>query len=214
MSAFGPAIDLVVFDCDGVLLDSVAIKTATFGTLYEDLGPEAVAYVTDYHMRHGGVSRYTKFEHFHEKFFGRAITPDESAALDRRFNDLALEQLLRTPAIPGAREFLAAHHGAGPMYVASGAPQYELTVILEKMDLARYFTAIHGSPPHKAVLLRRIVEAEGADPARTLMIGDSSTDLEAARAVGTRFLGVGQFPPPLPWLPDLTGLDAFLEELH
>lgn len=208
MSAF----DLLVFDCDGVLLDSVAVKTDTFGKLFEHLGPEAVDYVKDHHLRHGGVSRYAKFEHYFQKFMGRSISAEESAALDRRFNEIALEQLLITPPIAGAREFLETHQGEWPMYVASGAPDRDLRIILEKMGLAPYFRGIHGSPTPKAELLAMIVDQEEADPRRTLMIGDSNTDLDAANAVGTRFLGVGEFPPPHPWMPDLTGLYDFLTE--
>lgn len=213
MSAADSAIDVIVFDCDGVLLDSVAVKTDTFGRLFEDLGPEAVAYVKAYHLKHGGVSRYSKFEHYYAHFHNRPISDAESEALDRRFNKIALEQLLRTPPIAGAREFLEAHSTIWPLYVASGAPDYELKVILDTMGLSHFFKAVHGSPTPKAELLAMIVANEGADPSRTLMIGDSGTDLDAALAVGTRFLGIGEFPAPLPWMPDLTGLEQFLENL-
>lgn len=209
----GNAIDVVVFDCDGVLLDSVTIKTRTFGKLFEDLGPEAVEYVTDYHLRHGGVSRYAKFEHYYEKFHGRAVTAEESAALDKRFNELALAELLQTPFLPGVEEFLQAHNETWPLYVASGAPQYELEIILQKMKLSRYFKGIFGSPTPKAQLLADIVASEQAAPQRVLMIGDSGTDLEAAQAVGTRFVGIGEFPSPIPWMPDLTGLEAHIDGL-
>jgi phosphoglycolate phosphatase-like HAD superfamily hydrolase len=200
------AIDVVVFDCDGVLLDSVPVKTRTFGLLFEDLGPEAAKYVTDFHLAHGGMSRYAKFEHYYRQFHGREITPEESAALDKRFNELALAELLRTPFLPGVEEFLKAHRATWPLYVASGAPQYELEIVLSKVGLAGYFKGILGSPTPKARLLADIVAAEGADPGRVLMIGDSGTDLDAARTVGTRFVGIGEFPEPVAWLPDLTAL--------
>lgn len=207
------AIDVIVFDCDGVIIDSVPIKTQTFGRLFEDLGPEAVDYVTSYHLKHGGVSRYAKFEHYFQKFHGRAITEDESRALDARFNQLALEQLMATPVLPGVLEFLQAYQQTWPLYVASGAPDYELKVILNKMGLDGYFKGIFGSPTPKAQLLADIVAAEGAAPERVLMIGDSGTDLEAAEAVGTRFLGVGEFPAPVACMPDLTGLYDHVQSL-
>ncbi|WP_051445126.1 HAD family hydrolase [Desulfocurvus vexinensis] len=212
-TARGSALDVIVFDFDGVILNSMPLKTTTFGRLFEDLGPEASAYVRAYHVEHAGVSRYVKFEHFYQKFHGRSVTPEESAALDRRFAELAMQELLRTPTLPGAREFLEAHHATWPLYVASGAPQYELDAVLGAMGLARCFKAICGAPPAKAEVLRRIVQAEGADPARVLMIGDANTDLAAARAVGTRFLGVGPFPEPVVWMADLTGLPGYIASL-
>ncbi|WP_461211557.1 HAD family hydrolase [Desulfocurvus sp. DL9XJH121] len=208
------AIDVIVFDCDGVLLDSVPIKTRTFGKLFEDLGPEAVDYVVSYHMAHGGVSRYAKFAHYFERFHGRSITENESRDLDRRFNELGMEELLTTPPIPGVVDFLEKHQATWPLYVASGAPQYELEIVLRKVGLFKYFKQVLGSPRPKALLLGDAVRAENAEPGRVLMIGDASTDLEAARRVGTRFLGVGEFPPPVDWMPDLTGLEAYIAGLQ
>lgn len=207
--------DVICFDCDGVLLDSVGIKTDAFASLFREHGPEAEAFMVDYHLAHGGVSRYEKFRHFYRQWLKRDITEAEMAELDRRFTGACLSALLTTPMIAGAREFLeanSARQGGYPLYVASGAPHQELTHILAHMDLTRHFRAIYGSPPAKAHLLARVVDESGAAPSKVLMVGDSSTDLLAAQAVGTGFLGVGEFQPPHPWMPDLTGLDAWLAE--
>lgn len=209
-------LDVICFDCDGVLLDSVGIKTDAFASLFREHGPEAEAFMVNHHLAHGGVSRYEKFRHFFRQWLKREITEAEMADLDRRFSQACLSALLTTPMIPGAREFLetnsARPDGGLPLYVASGAPHEELLHILEHMGLSKHFQAIHGSPPAKAALLARVVDQSGAAPGRVLMVGDSSTDLLAAQLVGTAFLGVGEFEPPHPWLPDLTGLEAWLAE--
>ena len=205
--------DVICFDCDGVLLDSVGIKTDAFASLFREHGPEAEAFMVDYHMAHGGVSRYEKFRHFFRHWFKREITEAEMAELGERFTKACLKALLTTPMIPGAREFLEANAARPkplPLYVASGAPHQELVHILAHMGLSGHFKAIYGSPPAKAALLARVVDEAGVEPARVLMVGDSSTDLLAAQVVGTGFLGVGEFEPPHAWLPDLTGLAAWL----
>lgn len=205
------AIEVIVFDCDGVLLDSVDVKTRAFAALFAEHGPEAAAFIVDYHLRHGGVSRYEKFRHFFRERLGRDITLEEMDALDQRFTKACLAALLAAPMIPGAREFLEANPGNRPLYVCSGAPERELRFIFNHMGLTGRFKAIHGSPTPKAENLARIVAGCGAAPEAVLMVGDSNTDLDAAIKVGTRFLGVGEFPAPHPWMPDLTGLAAFLE---
>ena len=212
-------IDVICFDCDGVLLDSVGIKTDAFASLFREHGPEAEAFMVNYHLANGGVSRYEKFRHFYRHWFKREITEAEMAGLDERFTKACLSALLTTPMIPGAREFLEANNARDdglPLYVASGAPHQELVFILDHMGLTGHFRAIYGSPPAKAQLLARVVDeakAEfGVEPGRVLMVGDSSTDLLAAQLVGTAFLGVGEFEPPHPWLPDLTELAAWLIE--
>ena len=52
------ALKCLVFDCDGVILDSVPVKTRAFARLAEPYGEEARDRFVMYHTVHGGVSRY------------------------------------------------------------------------------------------------------------------------------------------------------------
>ncbi|MDY7001188.1 MAG: HAD family hydrolase [Thermodesulfobacteriota bacterium] len=206
-------VKIIIFDCDGVILDSVDIKTNAFVSLFEGYGQDAVELITDYHLRHGGVSRFEKFKYFFREYLGRSITEDEMLVLDQKFTKAALDALLKTPLIPGVKEFLAAHHETWPLYVASGAPEHELKFIFNHLDLTQYFQGIYGSPRPKHAILAHIVQECEVKPEDALMVGDSHTDLAAALTVGTRFLGVGEFEPPHPWMDDLTGLEKFLNNL-
>ena len=206
-------LECLVFDCDGVILDSVPVKTRAFARLAEPYGPEARDRFVMYHARHGGVSRYRKFAWFFREQLGREITEAESAEWGRRFADYALDEVRRCALIPGALDVLRFWQGRLPLYVCSGAPDEEVRLVLAERGLDGYFTAIHGSPPAKAELLARIVNQAGLPPEAALMVGDAVTDRDAAEQVGTRFYGVG---PELkggsfPWGPDLQGLNAWIE---
>ena len=61
------SLDCIVFDCDGVIMESVECKTRAFGRTVENHGPEAVAQLVEYHLAHGGVSRFEKFRWFHAR---------------------------------------------------------------------------------------------------------------------------------------------------
>lgn len=202
----------VVLDCDGVILETVGLKTDAFAASAAHLGPEAVRLLVDFHAAHGGVSRYEKYRHLWREFFKREITEDEMRDMVGRFLAAAADGLPKAPFVPGAREFIESWTGRLPLHVASGAPDEELKAILRIKGVDRHFVSIHGSPPAKADLLARIVAAEGIAPAETLMVGDSGTDLDAARLVGTLFYGRGPFPEPYPWGTDLFGLGAFIEQ--
>ena len=183
-------ISLVVFDCDGVILESVDVKTRAFGQIIEEYGVEAVARMTEYHLAHGGVSRFRKFEWFYDEVVGRNITEGELQALGRKFKQLVFEGVMCSPLVPGIMETLESLHGRLPMYVASGTPNDELLQVLDTRNLTRFFKGVYGTPPGKSELLRRIIEKEGIAPNDTLMVGDSSTDLDAAQSCGAKFFGV------------------------
>lgn len=205
-------LECLVFDCDGVLLDSVPVKTRAFARLAEPFGPEATDRFVMYHSVHGGVSRYRKFAWFFQEVLGREITQEESEEWGRRFAEYALDEVRRCPLVPGVLETLERWHGALPLYVCSGAPQEELSLVLRERGLDRYFVAIHGSPPGKASLLAQLVHEAGVMPEAALMVGDAVTDRNAAEEVGTLFYGVGEGLKggPFPWGPDLTGLNDWI----
>jgi len=209
------SLSCIVFDCDGVILESVPVKTRAFARIAEPFGPEAVDRLLMYHKVHGGVSRYKKFEWLYREVLGREITREELEDFGRRYAEISFEEVCRCALVPGAEDVLKRWLGRAPMYVCSGAPHKELNAVLQRQGLHRYFVGVYGSPPAKTPLLRDIIRRAGVDPATTVMVGDSVTDLDAAKAVGTRFYGRGGDlkGSGFPWGEDLTGLNDWLESL-
>jgi len=210
------SLDLIVFDCDGIILESMDIKTAAFRRIGEIISEEAAEGMVAYHSINGGVSRYKKFEWLYATYKGRAITEEETEVLNEQFKKIALEEIARCPLVPGVQSVLDHWHGRLPMYVASGAPEEELRMIIQNRGLNQYFAGVYGSPTVKTQLLRMIVQHAGVKPCNTVMIGDSRTDQYAAEAVGARFYGRGEYfkYSGHPWHEDLTRLNEYLEELH
>lgn len=203
----------LVFDCDGVLLDSVPVKTRAFGRLAEPYGPEARDRFVLYHTVHGGVSRYRKFEWFFREILGREITRAESEAWGEKFAEYALDEVRKCDLIPGALQTLEAWQGNLPMYVCSGAPVSELNLVLGERKLASFFAGIYGSPPAKGELLKAIIRSQSElMPEETLMVGDSITDEDAASQAGAQFYGIGQELKGgnFPWSENLVPLNAWI----
>jgi beta-phosphoglucomutase-like phosphatase (HAD superfamily) len=69
------------FDFDGVLADSVEVKTKAFARLFAPFGPEVSAKVVDHHRRHSGVTRVEKFRHYYQEFLHQALSEAELAEL-------------------------------------------------------------------------------------------------------------------------------------
>lgn len=181
------ALRAIVFDFDGVILESVDIKTRAFRELLPGR-PALQDRLERHHLAHLGVSRYEKFEWICRELLAHAPSREEIADLDRRFS-AAIALHMRTCAfVPGAREFLLRHADKEPLYVASATPEIELRHIVEDRALTTLFKGIYGFPTTKADALARVVRDVGGAPEDVLFVGDSRQDAEAARAVGVTFV--------------------------
>lgn len=206
----------VFFDFDGVILESVDAKTRAFAALYQEHGEAVVSAVIDYHMAHGGLSRFEKFRHYEEVLLGRPLTPERSADLGERFTALAFREVVGSAWVEGAEAALKALHGRMPLFVASGTPEDELRQIVTLRGLDHYFDGVYGSPRKKDRIINETCSACGIDPQRTVMVGDAMTDYDAAKATGAAFVGrltpaVPAFPGGIAQLHDLRGLPALFE---
>lgn len=199
---------LIALDCDGVILDSVDVKTRAFAAVAETFGAGAPERMVEYHLLHGGVSRQSKFTWLYRELNGQTIPPSELNILCERFAEYCREGVMNAPLIPGAMDFIQSASGILPLHVVSGTPEVELRAIFDFRGLSSYFRSIRGTPPEKIAMLKSLVKESGLSPERILMIGDSVTDLEAAEAAGTLFFGIGLDMEGCGWpvAPDLLGL--------
>ena len=207
----------VVLDFDGVVLDSVGIKTKAFSRLFEDKGPGVVKQVVDYHLANGGISRFKKFAHIYTNILGEALSKAESSRLGHRFSVLAFDEIVKAAWIPGALEFLRNYYQRYLLFVASGTPHEELQQIIRLRGLDRYFVGAFGSPATKTKILNRIVTENRLKKTETLFVGDAMTDFQAAMESGVRFIGIASesappFPAPTKVLVDLCKLGEAIDD--
>ncbi len=92
---------LIIFDFDGVIADSVEIKTEAFADLYRPYGESIVTEVVNYHRAHGGMSRFEKFEHYHRVLIKQPINDTILTELGVEFSRLVLEKVVACAEIPG-----------------------------------------------------------------------------------------------------------------
>lgn len=177
----------VVFDFDGVILESGHIKTESFVALLAEQPALQPAFLA-YHLQHLGISRYVKFRYMVEELLARPYTPADETELEAAFERLVLDKILVCPFVAGAKETLRALRNKLPTFVASGTPHEELKMIVEKRGLAPYFNEVWGTPQSKPTILQHILQRHGWQANEVLMIGDGLSDYEAATAVGCRFL--------------------------
>jgi len=181
----------VFFDFDGVILDSVDVKTQAFAAMFRVYGPEVERAVVDYHLANGGISRFRKFEYYYRELLQAPITQEILDNLGLEFNRLALEGVLAAPFIDGALETLILlKQQKVPAFVVSGTPHEEIQLIVETRNLGSYFVETHGSPRKKQEIVQDIASRHSLPLESCLFIGDATTDFEAAHLCGTAFLGI------------------------
>ncbi len=181
----------VFFDCDGVILDSVDVKTRAFAKLFSQHGPEIEAAVVEYHLKNGGVSRFEKFRYYYEHILKRSITDYEIEELGKAFSSLVVEEVIASPFIDGALESLEQlKEKAVPIYLVSGTPEPEMIEIAGKKGIADFFVEIHGSPQKKWDAVADLLARKGYDSSRCIFLGDAMSDYEAAKRNGMHFIGI------------------------
>ena len=211
-------IKAVIFDFDGVIVESSDIKTEAFRRLFEKEFPEQIEAIVDHHKRNMGISRFVKFRTVYERILRRELTAGQEAELGKRFSALVVDEVLKVSFVPGALNFLKSCKKQYVFFIVSGTPHEELSDIVRKRELSGYFQEVWGSPPEKAKMIQSILDRTGLKPFEAAFVGDAASDLEAAKETGVHFIarlsGQGQgFENCLNQIPDLTLLEPLLKNL-
>ena len=192
----------LVFDCDGVVLDSNKVKTEAFYQATLPYGEAAAQAMVDHHVANGGVSRYKKFAHFLEQIAPAcAVTPQEGPDLDallKAYADQVREGLLRCEMAPGL-EALRHQTPDARWLIVSGGDQAELRDVFACRGIAAWFNGgIFGSPDTKdEILARELASNNIRQPA--LFLGDSKYDHQAASAAGLDFVFLSGWSEVVDW---------------
>jgi len=181
--------ELVVFDCDGTLVDSQHAITAAMARAFRDhdLAPPAQAAV----RRIIGLNLEEAMA---------VLAPDEDhASLAEAYKAEFRRQRegggIFDPLFPGAMDAILAIAGTGArLGVATGKSQRGLRAVLDQHRLRERFVTLQTADdapgkPHPGMLLNAMAEA-GAAPEATIMIGDTTFDMLMARAAKVAALGV------------------------
>lgn len=210
-----PSFDAFFFDFDGVLADSVSVKTAAFGKLFLEFGEDISSKVVAHHLENGGMSRFDKFRHYYIEFLGREMTPVIMDSLCQRFSQLVVDEVVASAEIPGAGEFLERWSQRVPCYVISATPQEEIELIVERRGMLCHFAQVLGSPTRKGEHVAEILRRDSCAPSACVFFGDAMSDLKAAESCGVPFVGIAPDDqsslivarPDIVWFHDFIELD-------
>lgn len=180
----------IIFDFDGVILDSVPTKTEAYRKLFHEFPVDKIEQLINYHIQNGGISRYVKVKYFFEEILSQSISENEILRHADRYSELTKEELTNPKyIIEDAINFIKQNYQKYNMHIASGADERDLKHICEKLELTPYFLSINGSPTKKNDIVRNILELNNYNQNETILIGDSVNDYEAAKENDIEFYG-------------------------
>lgn len=179
-----------IFDCDGVILDSNAIKTEAFRLSLDNEPKYLVEKFIEYHKSNGGVSRYVKFDYFFTTMKG---VDDSTVATKRaldKYSRIVKDKLLACDFIPGIYKVLEIfQENKIPCIVISGGDEQELQEVFEKRQISKYFFKIFGSPKTKLENMQRLHDILDLYQ-KGVYFGDARSDYEVASEFNQDFVFV------------------------
>ncbi len=182
-------IRLIIMDFDGVIIESVDLKTEAFRELFSPYH-EHLEEIIAYHVKNHAFSRYVKFRYIYENILQKPYTPEIEKNLGEHFSKIVYQKVIKCPYVPGAIDFLECFSKVYPLYVASNTPQQELEQIITQRKLKKYFKGIYGSPPgNKIDFITTALQNEQATPSEAIYIGDMREDYAVAQKTGVFFIG-------------------------
>lgn len=178
---------LVIFDCDGVLVDSEILSAEVEAEALSTLGVKVTAH--DVMQRFLGLTQEALEERF-EHDFGLKLPPNHAETTRSMLRAAYVERL---EPIPGVRDVLQSL--PMPFCVASNSPPAKLGLGLSITNLfelvyPNIFSAklvARGKPAPDLFL--HAAKALGADPANTVVVEDSVVGVKAAKAAGMTAIG-------------------------
>ena len=173
----------IIFDFDGVLVESNEIRFNGFRKLFKSFSEDQVEQLVTYARANGGVSRYKKIKYFFNEIRREPVSEDAVDQLALEFSDLVEQDVVNAEPVKGALGFLEECSSEFSFAIVSGSDQKEL----RRID--HFFEKILGSPTEKKDNIAALLSELNWKETDTLYVGDSKNDLDAARANDLDFIG-------------------------
>ena len=177
----------IFFDFDGVIKESVGLKTQAFIRLFEPYGPDIAIKIANHNKENGGMSRYNKIPIYLE-WAGQKPTKAlvESYALD--FSKLVKKSVIDSEWVPGVIDFLENKKKNQLFFIVTATPQTEIEEIISFIRIENYFNEVIGTPTKKNEAIKLLLSKYTLKPTDAIMIGDSKADFESALSNSVPFI--------------------------
>lgn len=197
----------ILWDFDGVILDSMKIKGDGFVELFKAYNNVCLIQMERYHYSHGGVSRFEKIKYFYKEILDKPISEDTVTQLADEFSNIIDKKLNnKKNLIKETVDFIKHNYQKYNFHIVSGAEHNELNKLCDSFELIKYFKSIDGSPIKKDLLVKNVIKKFDYKKNEVVLIGDAITDYNASKKNGIKFYGFNNL--------ELKKLDGYIDSFE
>lgn len=182
----------IIFDCDGVILNTNKIKTEGFRITTKNFKREDIELLIKFHLLNGGISRFKKFEYFLDKILPIDPSRKRNLLLEEfldKYQCYTQQEMLNSEVTSELSSFRLNTKNK-KWFIVSGGEQNQLESIFKYKKIDHLFDGgIYGSPKDKDQILKEEISS-GNLKLPALFIGDSKYDHIVAKLNNLDFIFV------------------------
>jgi len=178
---------VIFWDFDGVIKESITIKSDAFEQLFLPFGEEIAKKVRKHHEINGGMSRFDKLP-IYLKWAGQKLSVNLIDQFEKDFSLLVKHKVVDSEWVSGVLDYLLNNYHNQIFFLVTATPQQEIEEILRSLNIDHFFEKVFGSPTKKNDAIRMLLNEYSIIPNDALMIGDSVTDYKASKLNSIEFV--------------------------
>jgi len=181
----------MVFDFDGVIIDSTEVKIDEYRNLFSQFTKNKTTLneIINIYKNSAGIPREITLKKVFKETLGKTISNQEVENLSLDYSKQIFRRLEAIEPLKGFLEYLAIHKGLNK-HIISGAPNRDVSHLVKKLNLSKYFKSIKGGPLNKKNEMTNIRKREKINAQDIVYFGDQKNDYIAAKSAGVGFIGI------------------------
>ncbi len=184
---------MMIFDFDGTIINAEKEKANIFGEIVKKYWKGDKKAAAKFYFDIAGPARKFKFDFYYRKLFNKPLSNKDYQLIEQDFSSQLIREIYPdVKPVPGGINLLKyVHNHFNKVYICSAVPVEEISYLIEKLKLTKYFDRIMGTEaryPTKLTMFEEII-AENS-PALTFYVADGTLDMRMAKEIGIVSIGV------------------------
>jgi HAD superfamily hydrolase (TIGR01549 family) len=182
---------IMVFDFDGVIIDSTEVKIDEYRNLFSQFTKNKTTLneIINIYRNSAGIPRETTLKKVFKDVLDKTISNHEVENLSLDFSKKIFRRLEAIEPVKGFLEYLTIHKKINK-HIISGAPNSDVSYLIKKLNLSKYFKSIKGGPLNKKNEIINISKLAKIKAKDIVYFGDQKNDYIAAKSAGVGFIGI------------------------